>query len=509
MARLLGIDAGTTVVRVAVLRTSYRKITLEALGEADVASSGSELEAVRAAVGALKADATAVALSGEKTFYRRLELPASAQKEIASVLPFELEANVPFEMNDAVYDYRVLKRAPGAEMLSIFTAVARADDVRGRITLVREATGHDPERVGTGPLPLTNLAVLMPELEQPFAGAAPGPIAILDLGETTSDVVIVVGGEAVFARTLSRGTIGLPGTADALSRELRQTLASFRAIGGDPLAGMYLVGGGASAQGAESFLSTSLGVSILPLPVPKLDGVTPEQRAILPRFAKALGLAAGLTGRARGFDLRRGSLEAERRYPFLREKIPLLAGLGAVIAVSFGFSIMAEMRTLDAEHDALLAELGVTSRDILGEETTDPDHAKDLLEQGPGASDDDPMPHVDAFDVMVALSKAVPKDVVHDLVELDVNRGHVVIQATVPTNKDAEGIADKMKENKCFKDVKIPRTNQYGAETKQKYVIEFDLKCEDKKPHKAAEPAGSASAAPSAPKADEAKDGGR
>jgi general secretion pathway protein L len=81
---------------------------------------------------------------------------------------------------------------------------------------------------------------------------------------------------------------------------------------------------------------------------------------------------------------------------------------------------------------------------------------------------------------MVKLSESVPKDVVHDVVELDVNRGHVQIQGTVPSIPDAQAIADKMKEHKCFKDVKVTRTSQF-TQDKQKYVLEFDLKCEDKK----------------------------
>jgi len=89
MARLLGIDTTKTTVRAALLRTSYRSIVIEALGEADVASCGSEVEAIRAAVGSLKADATAIAISGERSFYRRLDLPAAAQKELRATSSVE------------------------------------------------------------------------------------------------------------------------------------------------------------------------------------------------------------------------------------------------------------------------------------------------------------------------------------------------------------------------------------------------------------------------------------
>jgi general secretion pathway protein L len=498
MSRLLGIDAGKNVVRTAVIRSSYKRVTLEALGEVTVTSSGNELEAIKAAVGAIKPDACAIALTGERSFYRRIDLPAAAQKELQNVLGFELEATVPFEMTDAVFDYRILKRDPGSLTLPIFAAIARSEDVRERIAIVKDAIGIEPERVGTGAFPLTNLATVIPELERHPAGEVGRPLAILNLNETSSDVLILDDGEPVFARTLSRGTVGLPDTAPAMARELRQTLAAWRTLGGEPLAGMYLVGGGASAQGAEMFLSTELGVSILPLPKPRLDGITPEQEAMLPRFAEALGLALELAGRSKAFNLRRGPLEAARSYPYLREKVPLLAGLGAVIAMSFGFSIVAELRSLDAENEFLRAKLAVATRDAFNEETDDPSRARELLEPGSGSTEEDPLPHADAFDVMVQLSKAVPKELTHDVVELDVARGHVVIQGTVPTVSDAQTISENMKEHKCFKDVKIARTSQF-SEGKTKYVLELDIKCDSKKKKAAsAEPDGTAQAASSA-----------
>jgi len=196
----------------------------------------------------------------------------------------------------------------------------------------------------------------------------------------------------------------------------------------------------------------------------------------------ALGLALGLTARSKAFNLRKGSLEVERRYPFLREKVPLLAGLGAAIFVSFLFSVLSENRSLDSERELLEARLAVVSQEVLGESTTDPQKARDLLEHGPGA-EDDPLPGADAFDVMVKLSEAVPKEVVHDVLELDYARNnHVTIQGTVPSVADAQNIAEKMKEHRCFKDVKVSRTIQYSQD-KQKYTLELDVKC-DKNPKK-------------------------
>ncbi len=489
MSRLLGIDIEKTVVRTALVRTAYRRTVVEALGEASVDAHGSLEAALRAAVAGVKPDACAVALSGERALFRRLDLPAAAAKELESVLAFEIEATVPFEMEDAIFDYRLLKPRPGSNTLPVLAAIARIDDIREPIRLVRDTLGMEPERVGTGPLPLADLSSLLPGLEKlppdiaPPPGPGPTTIAVVELGDAASDVLFLVGGEPVFVRTLSRGTIGLPQGAYALARELRQTLSGYRAVGGDAPSLIYLGGGGASLSGAEAFLATELGVPVRQLPVPQVEGLTPEQMAVLPRHAKSLGLALGLAGKSRGLNLRQGVLEAQRSYPFLREKVPILTGLAAVILASFGFSLVAEIQSLDAEHERLAASLKATTESILGEGTDDPDRARQLLEQDPSGADEDPLPKADAFDVMVALSEAVPKSTVHDVVELDFQRGHVMIQGTVPSIPDAQPIADKLKEHKCFKDVKLPRTSQF-AQDKQKYVLELDVRCDEKKKKK-------------------------
>ncbi len=313
MARLLGIDATKTTVRAALLHTSYRSVTIEAFGEADVASCGSEVEAIRAAVGSLRADATAIGISGERSFYRRLDLPAAAQKELGSVLAFELESTVPFEMDEAVFDFRVMKRGPNdaPDIVPVFAVLARTDDVRGRITPVREAIGVEPERVASGPLPLANLTQVMLELERP---AVPGPLAVLDLGESCSEVLILLAGEPVFARTLARhrrpARVGAGPRARAAADVLGLAIARRRSAHGHVPHGHRRQRGGGRALPLDRARRLHP-----PVPQPRIEGMTPEQTERLPRFAKAVSLALGLTGRTRGMNLRRGALEAERSYP--------------------------------------------------------------------------------------------------------------------------------------------------------------------------------------------------
>jgi len=501
MPTWVGIDVGTSAVKVAVVRSTYRKTALSALVAAEVGEGGLA-ETVRACVSAALGgktganDGVATAIEGSRVALRTLTLPASAQKQLGDVLAFELEAQVPIELAEAVFDYRVLQpRGERGDGVDVLAAVARIDDVRARIELVKSAIAQEPERVAVGAFPLANLVAHVPAL------AVEGPIVLLDLGTKSSEVLIVRGGEAVFGRTLSFGTQGLPASAPKLAREIRVTIASYRAAGGVPPTHVYLCGGGAFVSSAEGYLSSELELPVEALPAPAIDVGTlhPDRVRELPRYAKAIGLALDLGGRSLGVNMRKGPLAYERGFAWVREKVPLLAGLAAVILVSFAFASWAKMYALSKERATLQSALATVTKDVLGEETTSAARVEEIL-AAQGTVDEDPMPHADAFDVMVKLSEDIPQSMKHDIEELDVQKSHVVIHGIVGTIADAQSILTSLKSERCVQDAKITRMNQVVGGERQKYVMEFDMKCPEdiKTPPKKKGDTAAPSATPSA-----------
>jgi general secretion pathway protein L len=476
MARWVGIDITEVAVRVAVVRTAYRRFAVDAMREEPLTAHETPSAALRAAMAGLRAEAAATSIDGRRAFLRLLSLPAAAQKELANVLSFEVEATLPFELDDAVMDHRLLTILPGADapgMLPILAGVAYTDEVRDRIGLVLRGAGQEPQRVGLGSVPIANLVQIAPELGRD------GPVAILELDEEHSDLLVLRRGEPRFARTIARGVRGLPDTATELAQVLRQTVGAWRMQGGEPLETVYVVGSGHATPGLGGFMQRELGIEVRDLPPMSLEGLTPDQKAELPRYAKAIAMALGLSRRAADLNLRQGPLQAQQSYQFLRDKTPLIAGLGAAIFVSFGFSIFAEMRALGAEQESLERQLEIATQTQLGEKTADPKKATQLLEDAISGKTGDPVPRVDAFGVMVELSERLPPadKLTHDIAEFDYNRGQVVIKGIVPTIDDAHAVADKMKEHECFREVNVARTTRLNNQDKQKYTLEFSVEC--------------------------------
>lgn len=479
MSTWLGIDIGTTAVKVAVIRTTYRKVQLAGLASVEVAQAGGITEALQQAVRLVTGergglgDGIAISLEGQRGTVKTVRLPSSAQKQIGEVLPFELESQLPFEIEDAVFDYRVLPvlREVKGEELTVLVGVAKTSDVAARIDLVKSGLAAEPERVGIGAFPIANLLPYVPILGD-------GVVAIVDLGTVSSDVLVMKQGEPLFARTVALGTKGLPGTAAKLARELRTTIASHRSQGGEPPTRLVLCGGGAYVSGAEAFLSSALELPVEVLQAPALDMPTlsPEQGASMARFAKAMGLALGLGSRG-GFNLRKGPLAFERGFAWVKEKVPLLAGLAAVILVSFLFSAWAQLYAKSKEKAVLEKALSLVTKDVLSEETESPQRASELLASQTSLNDDDPLPHADAFDVMVKLSELIPPSMTHDVEELDIQKQHVVLHGVVASIPDAQAIKSSLAAERCFADPKITRTTAQVGGNAQKYVLEFDIRC--------------------------------
>jgi len=499
MAGFVGIDLGRTHVRAALVSVGYKRLSLERIEEVALDSVESLERALQIVTVPLlqHADGLAVAIDGDHCFTHRIAIPATAQKRLEEVLPFEIEAQVPVDIDELVYDYRPLRRRAAVDPVVVLTAAARIDTVRARIELIQAALSRQPDRVGCGPISLANLASVVTSLR------GPGPFALVDLGAQRTEVTVLANGEAAFVRTLSQGVSGLPASAAALAGELRQTFLSAAIAVGADVQAAYLVGGGSAAQGAAEYLAYEAGVPITTLPALEMDGISEERAAAVPRFAKAIALALGASGRARDVDFRKGPLEYQRGFGFLKEKMPVLSGLFAAIAISFVFSNWAEMRALDRENEVLSGSLAAISKEVLGEEVADAEAAAEALARAQASDEADPMPHMDAFDVIVEISKVIPTSMIHDIEEFDMQRGHVKVSGVVGSTSDAQTISTEIAKHRCVAEAKIVKVTQVVNSERQKYVLEFDAKCpEDASSKKKKDGAGA-----DKPASDKTKDG--
>jgi general secretion pathway protein L len=494
MARAVGIEISATHVRAVTVVSSYRHNGIEKTAEVEINQNVDVREALASAVRPMlgHGESVAVGISGLGAYLLRVELPATALRQIEQVVPFELEARIPVDIDELVHDFVVSRDKGTSDTINVMIAAAPLRGVRKVVEDCREILGKDVERVACGPLPLVNLVPYLPR-----AFSDDPAIMILDLGEASSDILIIRNGRPAFARTISHGIERLPESADALVAAIRQSLLAWVSQTDHAVSQVYLTGIGATMAGAESYLSQRLEVAVLPLPKLDVDYSSGDSWESMSRYTKALGIAVGLGVRPNDPDLRSGSLSYQRGYAFLKEKAPLLSGLVTAVFISILFANWAALRSLDREQRVLSEQLEIASQQILGKATTEPSEALELLAKRKALEESDPMPHMDAFDVLVAISNAIPNTIVHDIDELDMQREHVKMTGIVGLAAEAQQIASNLKEQRCFQDVRLSKVVQMVNSDRQKYGLEWDVRCpEDEstktKKKKPEEPAGGA-----------------
>jgi general secretion pathway protein L len=162
--------------------------------------------------------------------------------------------------------------------------------------------------------------------------------------------------------------------------------------------------------------------------------------------------------------------------------MPVVAALVGIILTSFIFSVWAKGKSLDTENESLRQTLASLSEQTLGERVESADELTELLDKAGASQEKDPQPELDAFDIMIELSKSIPDDIVHDIDEFDVQGDKVKLLGIVSATDEAERIKDELGKHRCFKQVTLSKITQVVNSNRQKYTMTFDVNCSaDKK----------------------------
>ncbi|MEI8242900.1 MAG: type IV pilus assembly protein PilM [bacterium] len=134
-----------------------------------------------------------LALSGQAVFPRFVKLPPVARDKIAEMIRYEAEQNVPFPIDEVVWDYQLIGDASEGEQHAMIVAV-KADNITEAAECVA-AAGLEPELVDVAPLALYNcVRYNYPDLA--------GCVMVLDIGARSTNLVFIEQGR-VFSRTIA------------------------------------------------------------------------------------------------------------------------------------------------------------------------------------------------------------------------------------------------------------------------------------------------------------------
>lgn len=365
-SRIIGLDIGTTSLRVVVLDAGFRSLAVVEMCETEILVSGavtvpdgdasdavalSPAEARVAAVGEalerlrsqgmLEAEGFGVAATSEGIYLTPLALPFNGAKEIGAVLVPQLDGRIPEEVESLQLAFTVGNRLPSGEH-QVFVAATRPEAVAVRLSELA-AWGIDPRVLELSPFPVAAAAAWL-------LGPTPEPVAVLDIGAQRASLVVIADQKVEFVHTLAGGgalvtaavmrafpdldeetartgkhrdgSLRMPAEGEAwtedeelvfsaceegvkpLVRDLRRSLHAHATQWGRPVTRLYLTGGGSQLRGLADYLGSALGVETELLPAARPEVVAmPDMAEQLPLFTTALGLALRAAGMQSGTGL--------------------------------------------------------------------------------------------------------------------------------------------------------------------------------------------------------------
>lgn len=520
MARVLGLDLGSHTLKGVLLETTLRGYTVKGYVTAPVpGADGDRLARLKQALpqltaqGPLQADQVVVALPGVSLATHPIVLPFTDAKKIESTLTFEVESQLPYDLEKAVFDHQIA--AQDDKSTHLLVGVVRKDELGPLLDALKDAK-LDPRIVTHAGLVYQNVLAAMP----PGAVEDEAAVAIVDLGHERVSVAIGrPGGSVELARTFAGGgaaltralanefKIGLPeaeswkethGAVGAevvgtdaeraagaflrafqpVLRELRSTFKSFTARSRRPIARVLLCGGTSKLKGLPEQLGRDLGIStrLLELPAETHEGIGAGK--VEAAQAVALALRGQATGaRAPRFNLRRGEFAFKSDFDFMRDKLGQIAAFAAVLLVLLIASGIVRNSVLERREKQVDAVLCDTTQRILGKCEKDYTIALSLLrgQESPAAG----IPKRSAASLLAELTQRVPPDMQLTMDQLVIDLERVSVRCEAQSSKNMEDLIAALKTYKCFKEVKEGKLEKNKDGSKVTFRLDIQVECPD------------------------------
>ncbi len=492
--RILALDITDSDLTATVLQTTFRDYHVEGFFREQLtpASGATEAQLRRFVEQHAKAGDTVLSsLPGDRVTWRTLFLPFRDSKRLAQTIPFELESNVPFGLEDVVVDYQVLRRDQAGT--TVLAALVPKEDLERHLELLQRV-GADPKVVDVGPLATLNTLSLLTDLPPTFA--------FLDLTPSATTVALYREGELVGLRTLKRGASVAVGGSDgsgagaALGTDVGPPVMDVHwtllALNGAPLDEQlpcYVAGERTVVDAVEGDLAEQLPVDVRRLDRVRLRNLGPEESALAPAFSSSLGLALREIAPANslGVNFRRGEYTFQRSQQELQRGLRGVAFLAVLIVALILADLYVEYRTAAVRLAAIDAQIRNVFSATLPEVRRVANPVAQLKEEIDALQAEVeilngvvPVSSSTSVDILRAISAAIPNKIRVDNDEYIMDPDTVRLRANTDTFESVDTIKQELLDTGFFseaqvKDAKAAKKGQSGVDFRMTLVLTKDF----------------------------------
>jgi len=502
---VLGLDAGSHTLKAVELRVSPRSLEpgqFRVHPRIDQGAPFAEHLQRFVSMHKLPTGHVATALPTRQLSTRRLEFPFTDSRRLAQAIPFEIEAETPFKLDDIYVDWNLIRSEKShAEVAATLVKRSHVAETLGRF----QQAGCDPHVIEAEGLVLANLAPVFrlegthllidighekttfcalfdgrPVLAHsiPVAGRAMTEAVAAETGLSLEDAEQRKCEGGVLGRGGSPGSSGIAEIVDRIAREALRALEAAEARqGAGPAvrdAKLTLMGGSAHLDRLDEVLAKRTGLPTHRLRMPAdaphaklVEGIDPLL------FAPALALALRLAGEpVTKMNFRQGELAFRQDLAayFGRELRPtvLLAGLLAgLLVVSTGTTIVLQQRRADRHEkamSALFSEAFPNQQPVpeepanaFGNELRSARERADFL----GLYSDDRS----ALQLLAELSRTIPKDLEVRINEVTIDRNQVRLDVAAGGYEAADRLTAVLSASPAFQGAKVAGSVKTDSKT--------------------------------------------
>lgn len=476
--RVLALEVDERELKGVVLETSFRDYRVVGLYKQPVGPEEPLPAQLRrfASRPELQAATVLSSLPGDLVTWRTFFVPFRDRRRLDQTVPFELEAEVPFGLDEVVVDYHSLHRDKNGTI--VMAAMVQRADLEKHLALLAEA-GLDPKIVDLAPLATLNVLRLM---------GKDLPPAFAYIGGTAERLVVAVyrEGRLTGLRTVVAASSSPGGADDAegsgngrpaaesdwsidVASEVRWTLMALN--GGLLEAGTpcFIAGEGVVFDQVAQAVSSSLDLTLRRLEPRDAQRLPHELRQQLNGFAAPLGLALRevAPNDSLGLNFRRGEFAYHRAQEEIRRALWRTGALfSAVVALMIAATYI-EHQELQGRADALSETVRRIVVETLPEARTAPDPARFLRETIEAErkkmavlGEVAPADGATVIDALRAVATALPASIKLDVDELIMDPDSIRMKAQTDSFETADTIKQKIAATGFFADVQVKDVKQ-------------------------------------------------
>jgi len=201
----VGLDIGTYSIKLVEISEEADKPALAAIGMKKMPeeqSKGAAKDMIKALAeeSNISTKEVNIAVSGQPVIVRLVPMPKMTEAELKSAIKFEAEKFIPFNINDCVIDFQIVRKYEKENKLDVLLAAVKKGYVEERIELVESAG------LSVGVVDVDNFAIANAFLRNMPEGSQDKTFAILNIGAGLTNLTLLRNDTVCLVRDMPVGS---------------------------------------------------------------------------------------------------------------------------------------------------------------------------------------------------------------------------------------------------------------------------------------------------------------